>query len=179
MLNLPRTNTAIIIMSDDENDFHHQGGDDAGSKTYPVAAGALKKGSFININGRPCKVIDLSVSKTGKHGHAKVSIVAIDIFTGNRLEDQAPSTHNVEAPFVKTMTYSIIDIQPNEDSSQPAHLSLMNDEGESREDLDMPPDATLASQIKEQFDAGKDVLVVVTSAMGIEQVSSFKNAAEK
>ncbi|CAJ1039651.1 putative Eukaryotic elongation factor 5A hypusine, DNA-binding OB fold, partial [Leishmania shawi] len=115
----------------------------------------------------------------GKHGHAKVSIVATDIFTGNRLEDQAPSTHNVEVPFVKTYTYSVLDIQANEDPSLPAHLSLMDDEGESREDLDMPPDPALATQIKEQFDSGKEVLVVVVSAMGTEQVLQTKNAAEK
>ncbi|CAJ1039704.1 putative Eukaryotic elongation factor 5A hypusine, DNA-binding OB fold, partial [Leishmania shawi] len=166
-------------MSDEDHDFSHQGGGDNASKTYPLAAGALKKGGYVCINGRPCKVIDLSVSKTGKHGHAKVSIVATDIFTGNRLEDQAPSTHNVEVPFVKTYTYSVLDIQANEDPSLPAHLSLMDDEGESREDLDMPPDPALATQIKEQFDSGKEVLVVVVSAMGTEQVLQTKNAAEK
>lgn len=165
-------------MSDEDHEFH-QGGDNA-SKTYPMAAGALKKGGYICINNRPCKVIDLSVSKTGKHGHAKVSIVATDIFTGNRLEDQAPSTHNVEVPFVKTFTYSILDIQANhEDPNHPGHLSLMNDDGESRDDLDMPPDATLAAQIREQYDAGKDILVVVTEAMGHQQVLSFKNTVEK
>ncbi|EPY37999.1 hypothetical protein AGDE_05934 [Angomonas deanei] len=54
----------------------------------------------------------------------------------------------------------------------------MTEEGESREDLDLPPDATLAAQIKEQFEAGKEVNVVVVSAMGIEQVLSFKNATQ-
>ena len=29
--------------------------------------------------GRPCKIIDMSTSKTGKHGHAKVHLVAIDV----------------------------------------------------------------------------------------------------
>ncbi|TPP40692.1 translation elongation factor IF5A [Leishmania donovani] len=134
-------------MSDEDHDFSHQGGGDNASKTYPLPAGALKKGGYVCINGRPCKVIDLSVSKTGKHGHAKVSIVATDIFTGNRLEDQAPSTHNVEVPFPRGSRYA--------------------------------PDVALATQIKEQFDSGKEVLVVVVSAMGTEQVLQTKNAAEK
>ncbi|CAJ1027286.1 hypothetical protein IOCL1545_000461000, partial [Leishmania shawi] len=93
-------------MSDEDHDFSHQGGGDNASKTYPLAAGALKKGGYVCINGRPCKVIDLSVSKTGKHGHAKVSIVATDIFTGNRLEDQAPSTHNVKSRSFPSNTMS-------------------------------------------------------------------------
>ena len=31
---------------------------------------------------RPCKIVEMSTSKTGKHGHAKVHLVALDIFTG-------------------------------------------------------------------------------------------------
>ena len=30
-------------------------------------------------SGRPCKIVDMSTSKTGKHGHAKVHLVAIDV----------------------------------------------------------------------------------------------------
>ena len=45
---------------------------DAGaSLTVPVQAGQLRKGDFVCINGFPCKVVDVSTSKTGKHGHAK------------------------------------------------------------------------------------------------------------
>ena len=29
--------------------------------------------------GRPCKIVDMSTSKTGKHGHAKVHLVGIDV----------------------------------------------------------------------------------------------------
>jgi translation elongation factor P/translation initiation factor 5A len=34
---------------------------------------------------RPCKVSDVSSSKTGKHGHAKCHFVAIDIFNGKKV----------------------------------------------------------------------------------------------
>ena len=34
------------------------------------------------VAGRPCKIVEMSTSKTGKHGHAKVHLVALDIFTG-------------------------------------------------------------------------------------------------
>jgi len=43
---------------------------DAGaSETIPMEAGQIKKGGYICIKGRPCKVVSVSTSKTGKHGH--------------------------------------------------------------------------------------------------------------
>jgi len=154
-------------MSDDEV-FENAGGVGS-SLTYPVQAGALKKGDHMCIKGHPCKVIELSVSKTGKHGHAKASIVAIDIFTKQKLEDQAPTTHNVDAPFVKSVTYSLMDVRED------GQLSLMDEENNMREDLNLPKDEELAAEIRKQFEDGKELQLVVVSAMGTEQVLSFKN----
>jgi translation initiation factor 5A len=48
------------------------------------------------IKGRPCKIVDVSTSKTGKHGHAKCNFVGVDIFTGKKYEDMTPSSHNMD-----------------------------------------------------------------------------------
>jgi len=102
---------------------------DAGaSETIPMEAGQIKKGGYICIKGRPCKVVSISTSKTGKHGHAKCNFVATDIFTGKKLEDIVPSTHGTTVPNVMKSEYSLLDITDED------YLTLMEDSGETRED---------------------------------------------
>ena len=61
-------------MADEEEAEETFESTDAGSShTYPMEGGQIRKGGYIMIKGNPCKVSDVSTSKTGKHGHAKVS----------------------------------------------------------------------------------------------------------
>ena len=65
-------------------DYNFEGAEAGASETIPMEAGQIRKGGLIMIKGQPCKVSDVSTSKTGKHGHAKCHFVAIDIFNGTR-----------------------------------------------------------------------------------------------
>lgn len=158
-------------MAEEEHAFEDNAGGDAGaSTTFPMQCSALRKNGHVVIKGRPCKIVDMSTSKTGKHGHAKVHLVAIDIFTGKKLEDLSPSTHNMDVPNVKRSEYQLIDI------SDDGFLSLMDDNG-TKDDVKLP-DNDMGKQMKEEFDAGKDLMVTIQAAMGEEAAISFKEGSK-
>lgn len=127
---------------------------------------ALRKNGHVVIKGRPCKIVDMSTSKTGKHGHAKVHLIAIDLFTGKKLEDLSPSTHNMEVPNVIRNEYSLLNIDDG-------FLSLMDSDNNMKEDVKLP-EGEMGEKIQDDFDAGKDLLVTILSAMGEESAISYK-----
>merc|ERR1712039_417446 len=94
------------------------------SLVYPMQCGELRKGSHVMLKGHPCKVAEISTSKTGKHGHAKAHIVGLDIFTSKKYEDLCPTSHNMEIPFVKRTEYQLLNADP--DSGQ---VSLLLESG--------------------------------------------------
>ncbi|KAI0651256.1 eukaryotic translation initiation factor 5A [Trametes meyenii] len=156
-------------MSDDEQHNHTFEQASAGaSLTFPMQCSALRKNGHVVIKGRPCKIVEMSTSKTGKHGHAKVHLVAIDIFTGRKLEDISPSTHNVDVPNVFRNEYQLVNIDDG-------FLNLMTQDGTAKDDVRVP-EGDIGKQIQAEFDEGKDLLVTIVSAMGEEQAISYKEA---
>jgi len=155
-------------------DGHHEtefGSADAGaSTTFPMQCSALRKNGHVVIKNRPCKIVDMSTSKTGKHGHAKVHLVAIDIFTGKKLEDLCPSTHNMDVPNVTRREMQLLDI------SDDGFLSLMGEDGDTKDDVKVP-DGEVGQKIEKLFRTEeKDTNVVILAAMGEECAVDAKEA---
>ncbi|XP_055501826.1 eukaryotic translation initiation factor 5A-1-like [Leucoraja erinacea] len=154
---------------DDNLDFTT--GDAGASSTFPMQCSALRKNGYVVLRGRPCRIVEMSTSKTGKHGHAKVHMVGLDIFNSRKYEDVCPSTHNVDVPTVKRNDYQLIGITDG-------YLSLMTDNGEVREDLKVA-EGDLGKEIQNRYEAGDDVMITVQHAMNLEAAVAVKLMAKQ
>jgi translation initiation factor 5A len=138
------------------------------SDTHPVQCSALRKGGYVMLKGFPCRVVALSVCKPGKHGHAKCNIVGRDIFTGNKYEDDFPTTQNVDVPNVKRSEYPLMAIEDG-------YVQVLNEKNVA-EDYALPP-GQLGVDICTAFADG-DVLVTVQEACSIAEVVAFSRTAQ-
>jgi translation initiation factor 5A len=77
------------------------------SKTY-TSAGDLKVGGFVIIDGEPCRVVEISKAKTGKHGSAKASITAVGLLTKAKKVLVVPVDAQVEVPIVERKIGQVI-----------------------------------------------------------------------
>ncbi|ACL11149.1 MULTISPECIES: translation initiation factor IF-5A [Desulfurococcus] len=77
------------------------------SKVYDTL-GNLKVGSFIVIDGEPCRIVEMSRAKTGKHGSAKANVVAIGLFSKAKKTLVAPVDTQVEVPVIEKHVGQII-----------------------------------------------------------------------
>lgn len=143
-------------------------GDSGASATYPVQCSALRKNGYVMLKGHPCKIVDMTTSKTGKHGHAKVHLTGLDIFTQKKYEDICPSTHNMDVPNVTRKDYQVIDLEAD------GYLTLMDDGGDTRQDL-KAPESELGKDIERKVNAQESFMVSVMKAVDDEQVVGIKN----
>ena len=72
-------------------------------------------------------------------------------------------------PFVSRAEYTLLDISDDD------FVTLMDDGGETRDDIKLPtfPD-NFADEIRAEFDAGKQLVLSVLKACGIEQIIAKK-----
>eukprot|EP01088_Endostelium_zonatum_P006903 TRINITY_DN19043_c0_g1_i1.p1 TRINITY_DN19043_c0_g1~~TRINITY_DN19043_c0_g1_i1.p1 ORF type:complete len:161 (-),score=41.29 TRINITY_DN19043_c0_g1_i1:51-533(-) len=154
-------------MSDDEDTTFESANADS-SLTKPIKAGAIKKGTHVVLKGKPCKIVEYTTSKTGKHGHAKARMVGIDIFTDQKYVEISPTSHNMEEPFIDRKEYQLLNI------AEDGYVSLLKEDGTTKEDLKLVADDPESEEIRTKFGEGKTLQLTVLSAMGIEKIIKHK-----
>lgn len=157
-------------MSDVEDDY--DAADSGAADCTPIEAGSARKGGFLVIKGRPCKIVDMSKAKVGKHGAAKCHFIGVDIFTAKKLECICPASAGLSQPIVERTEFELCDVDDE------GFLSLMAADGSMREDISLPDDEVLAKKLKERASEGTPTMVTLLRAVGHEQVIDLKDAAQ-
>ena len=128
------------------------------SDTKLVSVGSLKKGDTIVIDGNPCKITETSTSRPGKHGHAKVNMMAVGILDGKKRQLVMPGHDKVEAPIIEKKTAQVLSISGN-------NASVMDMETYETLDLEIP------EEFKAEVAEGKEVMYwIIMGSKVIKQV---------
>ena len=109
-----------------------------------IDATEIRNGTVVMIEGEACTVRSYDVSKTGKHGHAKVRMEAIGITDGKKRVLVKPGHERFEVPMIDKRKAQVLSI-----SGKVA--SVMD--SESFETLDLP----IGEEIKESLQEGSNV----------------------
>ena len=162
------------------DDYSHEASNAGAALTVPKKAGAVRKGNHVLLKGNPCKVIEVTTSKTGKHGHAKAKITGLDIFTGKKYVDICPTSHNMLEPIVTKVEWSVIDVSDPERGGD-GRVSLMGEDGSLNNSLDLPQEIgsigelnEVGKSLLEAYSSGKQVSCIVLSSMNKDQIVEWR-----
>jgi len=104
-----------------------------------------KPGSYLMIDGEPCRVTNFSKSKPGKHGAAKVRLEGVGLFDNKKRVLMKPADSNVDIPVIEKKKAQVLSV-----SGDIAQLM----------DLDSYEtfDASVPEELKSKLDSGVEVL---------------------
>lgn len=124
-----------------------------------VSVGTLKKGDTIIIDGAACKITETSTSRPGKHGHAKVNMMAVGMLDGKKRNLVMPGHDKVEAPVVEKKNAQVLSVAGK-------MASVMDTESYETFELEIP------EELKDEVHEGSEVLYWVL--MGLKVIKQVK-----
>ena len=143
----------------------------------PTPASTLRPKGLILIHSHPCRILTLTHSKPRKHGHAKITLLAEDLFTSKKYEDSFPAHAIIEVPSVSRISYQLLNLEDGEER----FMSLMEiggkSDGSAREDVKCP-DGVMGEKLRRLVGEGKEVEIVVLGCMGMERVIEVSEVKE-
>ena len=96
------------------------------------------------IDDEPCKIVNISTSKPGKHGEAKARIEAVGVFDGQKRSIVNPVTHKVHVPIIDKRSAQVVALMGN-------NVQLMD--METYETFEMP----IPDEYKGALEPGKEI----------------------
>jgi len=118
---------------------------EAEGETKKADAGSMKPGSYILMEGVASKVVDIQISRPGKHGHAKARITAVGLLDGKKRVSVMPGHEKVDIPIIGKKTAQILSITGDK-------ANVMDAETYETFDMDIP------DELKGQVAEGMQVL---------------------
>ena len=127
----------------------------------PVDSSELKKGEFVLIKGRPCKIVEVFHATTGKHGHTKVRLVGIDLLNDRKHEWMGAGHLKLHtfAPVRKAVVFCSVD--ENEVSCLDENNNLLG--------MKLPEDENLRERLRAP-DCGGNILILTAPVEKSEDV---------
>ncbi|MFC1742176.1 translation initiation factor IF-5A [Nanoarchaeota archaeon] len=120
-------------------------------ETKKTGAGSLKPGSYMVMDGVASKVVDIQISRPGKHGHAKARITAVGLLDGKKRVSVMPGHDLVDVPIIDKRSAQVLSVSGDV-------ASIMD--VETYETFDMP----IPSELKAQVTEGCEILYWVILA---------------
>jgi translation initiation factor 5A len=114
-------------------------------ETVPKSVATLSKGNYVIIDGIASIVSDTSTSRPGKHGHAKVRLVAVGMIDGKKRELVMPGHDNIDVPIIEKKTAQVLSITGD-------NANVMDSESFETFDLKVP------EELKDTCREGSNIL---------------------
>lgn len=106
----------------------------------PVDVGSLRVGGYVIIDNEPCRIVELTKSKPGKHGAAKARIVAIGVFDGVKRSIVKPVNASAEVPIIEKRSGQVFAVMPS-------NIQIMDLETYEYVDAPIPEEEELKSKL--------------------------------
>ena len=78
--------------------------------TKSITANNVQKGTSIILEGAACRVVDVEISKPGKHGHSKVRISAVGLIDEKKRIVVMPGHDSIEVPIIEKRTAQVLNL---------------------------------------------------------------------
>jgi len=113
------------------------------NQPVPLQATLCRKNTYVILKDCPCKINDLKISKTGKHGSAKANMVGYDLITNKKYQETVPG-HTMMFGFTPVkIEYEVADITNGK-------ITAMTPDGQEKF-FNVPDDPEVGEKLVNEF----------------------------